>query len=200
MNCFEIIEIGCFDNFFKDKLIDLNINNFYLYQKINKKEDFSNNLFLDKKNDVKILLLDNINLVSIAPKDSIIFFKANNSEDLFLAIKNKRINAILDPISADLIFDEASANLLKENNKSIIFNYNEYRKNTYKSIKQSQFIIDLLLKKQIPFFFTSFAKSHNDICQSVILENFLKNFNLNSEFIKKQMQKETFEKTCLKRK
>jgi hypothetical protein len=200
MNYFEIIEIGCFDNFFKDKLIDLNINNFYLYQKINKKEDFSNNLFLDKKNDVKILLLDNINLVSIAPKDSIIFFKANNSEDLFLAIKNKRINAILDPISADLIFDEASANLLKENNKSIIFNYNEYRKNTYKSIKQSQFIIDLLLKKQIPFFFTGFAKSHNDICQSIILENFLKNFNLNSEFIKKQMQKETFEKTCLKRK
>lgn len=196
---FDLVNIECYD-VFKKELKEIGVEQVFLFKKILKKEDFLIDFNLKNTNSSKIFLLEDINLVNFSPSNSLLLFKAEKSSDLFLAIKNKKIKAIVHPIGNDLIFDEASANLLKENNKSVIFNYAEFKKNTYKSIKQSQFIIDLLLKKQIPFFFLSFAEKKNDIIQPIILENFLKNFNLNAEFIKKQMQKETFEKTCLNKK
>jgi hypothetical protein len=196
---FELVNIECYD-VFKKELKEIGIEDIFFYKKIFKKEDFLIDFNLKNSNSSKIFLLEDINLVNFAPSNSLLVFKAEKSSDLFLAIKNKKIKAIVHPIGNDLIFDEASANLLKENNKPVIFNFSEFKKNTYKSIKQSQFIIDLLLKKQIPFFFLSFAEKKNDVIQPIILENFLKNFNLNAEFIKKQMQKETFEKTCLNKK
>lgn len=190
---FDLVNVEYYNSFKKE------IDSVFLFKKILKKEDFTN-FNLKNNQSQKIFLLEDINLVNFAPNDSLLLFRAEKSSDLFLALKNKKIKAIVHPIGNDLIFDEASANLLKENKKVVIFNYTEYKKNTYKSIKQSQFIIDLLLKKQIPFFFLSFAEKKNDIVQPIILENFLKNFNLNKEFLKKQMQKETFEEICLSKK
>lgn len=190
---FDLVNVEYYNSFKKE------IDSVFLFKKILKKEDFTNFNLINNQSQ-KIFLLEDINLVNFAPNDSLLLFRAEKSSDLFLALKNKKIKAIVHPIGNDLIFDEASANLLKENKKVVIFNYTEYKKNTYKSIKQSQFIIDLLLKKQIPFFFLSFAEKKNDIVQPIILENFLKNFNLNKEFLKKQMQKETFEEICLSKK
>ncbi len=168
-------------------LLSLGYTDIYVYKKIRKKED--TNFDLPKLTNInlkKAFILEDTNLIkSIKENDAIILFEGGDIKTNTNAISTKGAIDLLNPIGSELCFDEGLAEIAKQNKKTIYFNINEIRTNQYRAIKQMTFIISLLKSKNIEMRFVTLSKKSKDLIDDEILNNFLKNFNLEKETINK---------------
>lgn len=173
-------------------LLTFNYTAIYIYKRIQKKEDL--NFDLPKLKNIvlkKAFVLEDLNLVkSIKEKDAIILVNGGDLKSNTSAISNKSEVALLNPTGTELCFDEGLAEIAKQNHKTIYFNINEIRTNQYRAIKQMNFIIPLLRSKNIEMRFVTLSRKSKDLIDKNILENFLKNFNLEKETINRFLNAE----------
>jgi len=173
-------------------LLTFNYTTIYIYKRIQKKEDL--NFDLPKLKNIvlkKAFVLEDLNLVkSIKEKDAIVLVNGGDIKSNTSAISNKSEVTLLNPIGTELCFDEGLAEIAKQNKKIIYFNINEIRTNQYRAIKQMNFIIPLLRSKNIEMRFVTLSRKSKDLIDEKILENFLKNFNLEKETINRFLNAE----------
>lgn len=187
-------DIVYYDLFEKNKSKDLeeiftklSLKKIYVLKNISSKNDLKEVKLPEFKN-IKLELIyktDNLNLLREI-KSNVIFSPKDFSSKLTKCLINKNINYLYSPLSSTLCFDEQCANLCKQNNIKILFNYN-YLRNKFanKNIKQIKFIIPLIKNKLIDFYFFSFAKEICDLSSKEIIFNFLKEFDMDENFLNK---------------
>jgi hypothetical protein len=134
----------------------------------------------------KIFLINNLSLLNkIKNNDVNLICKPNNLSELSKLLNNQKSKLIYSPIFNKLGFDEGCCNLCSQNSKQIIFDLNLFRNNTYKSIKQSLFIFNILQQHKVKFCFSSFANTKEELIDPNVSKYFLENFNIDSSLIDK---------------
>ena len=134
----------------------------------------------------KIFLINNPSLLNkIKSNDINVICKPNNLSELSKLLNNQKSKLIYSPIFNKLGFDEGCCNLCSQNSKQIIFDLNLFRSNTYKSIKQSLFIFNILQQHKVKFCFSSFANTKEELIDPNVSKYFLENFNIDSSLIDK---------------
>ena len=189
---FDIIDYEFIENNkdIENTLLDLGYKEVIVYKKINSKKEISNFKVnnLKKIHVKKAFLINDFSLLHFIPPTYFSIGYSSEVSKINSFLSSKKLDFFIAPISEKLIFDEQSSNLLKQNNIKLVFNINRFRdKNNYKAIKQSYFILDLLVKKQVDFCFSSFSKKYYELVDINILKAFLKNFNINQELIIKSL-------------
>lgn len=172
-------------------LTELNIETIYVVKEIKTKEDVDF-VFPKSKNLKPAFLFTDLSLYNTLKnkllKDSLILGRGGSLSANTNILTTKSSIHLFDPISFETSFDEGLSRLSKQNQKIIFFNINDIYQNTHKAIKQMQFIIPILKKHKIEMRFITFAKNPEELIDPIILQEFLKNFNLEKPLIKRILQ------------
>ncbi len=171
-------------------LEQLGIYTIYVIKEVKTKEDVDYPLPSGKQFR-KALLFTDLNLLntckSIISKNTVILGQGKDILAISNILSTKIPIHLFDPIVQETSIDEGLARIAKQNNKLFFFNINQIRNNQNKSIKQMQFSIPILEKHKIEFKFISYAKTADELLDPVIIQEFLKNFNLEKPLIKRTL-------------
>ena len=193
----EILEKEQLDDL-TNSLTSLSIKTVYVMREIKQKSDFALEYVLPPSTKSlifkKAYLFYDVSLLQflkIKKEDSekaiIIVLGGDVKKNSLILEKERGIDILLSPISEKLSFDTSSCNLAKENKIKIGFNLNLFREKPYSSIKQSRFIISLLIKNKIDMRFLSCSRRINDLIDPLIIESLILNFELEKEGTKRML-------------
>jgi len=174
-----------------ETLEQLNFEIVYVVKEIKTKED-ADFVFPKSKKYRPAFLFFDLSLYSVLknklPKGALILGQGKSLSSNTTILTNKSSIHLLNPISLETSFDEGLARIAKQNKKIILFNITDIWSNTHKTIKQMQFIIPILQKHKIEMRFITFAKKPANLIDPIVLQEFLKNFNLEKPLIKRILQ------------
>ncbi len=175
----------------EDAFLSCSITIVYVVREVNNKEDVKDFELpkSEKINYKKAYLLKDLN-VNVA--QDVVFGYGGDVNNISKVLESKKIKYLFNPFSENLAFDEASANLAKQNNKRIIINLDDYRKQkskAIKTIKQSFFVYEVCMDKRVDFLFCSYARKIEEVVDPLITINFLKEFKV-PETLSKRVLKE----------
>ncbi|MFA5745918.1 MAG: hypothetical protein WCX82_01890 [archaeon] len=172
-------------------LAQLDLETIYVLKNVKKKEDVDFPL-PSRKQFKKALLFSDLALLntckSIIPKNTLILGQGGSLQSNINILSNKSPIHLFDPIGQETCIDEGQCRIAHQNKKIVFFNLDQIRNNQYKAIKQMSFAIGLLKKHNVEMRFMTLAKRPEDLVDPIILQNFLKNFNLEKSFTKRILQ------------
>jgi hypothetical protein len=188
---FENNNINEIENVFRS----LSISRVYVVQEINQKEGFKKKIDLPASKEInyeKVFLINdlNINVSKISEK---LIGNGGNINNISKVLLSKKYNYLYNPFSEKLSFDEGSVTLAKENNKKLIIDINDYRQEksiSSKIVKQTPYILERCLKKEVDFIFCSYAKRIDEIVDPIVKINFLKLFNIPETLTKRLLSED----------
>lgn len=175
----------------QEVLAQLDIDTVYVLKNVKTKEDVDFPL-PNGKQFKRVLLFNDLSLhstcKSIIPKDTLILGQGGDLQSNTNILSNKSSIHLFDPIGQETCIDESQCRIAKQNKKIVFFNLDQIRNNQYKAIKQMSFIISLLKKHNVEIRFVTLARKQEDLVDPIILQNFLKNFNLEKPLTKRILQ------------
>lgn len=178
----------------EDIFTKLKIKNIFVFREIKKKEDLDKEFnlpVLKQINLKKAYLLKDPSLVHFYKKKELCLVKSESLKNNTIISTSKNISFLYNPLCEKLCFDEQNARSCYKNNVKVVFNFDILRNNILqnKYLKQTLFIINLLMIHKVDFIFVSFAKEKESLASHVVLFNLLKSFNLEESFILKILSK-----------
>jgi len=188
----DVVSVDLFRNTGIGNIItQLDLDTVYVLKIVKTKEDVDFPLPTGKQFK-KALLFSDLSLYStcksIILKDTLILGQGGTLQANTSILSNKSPIYLFDPIGQETCIDEGQCRIAKQNKKIVFFNIDQVRNNQYKAIKQMSFIIGLLRKRNVEMRFITLARRPEDLVDPIVLQNFLKNFNLEKPFTKRILQ------------